>query len=805
MPFVQDLRYSLRRLRNAPGFTVTAVLTLALGMGATTAMYSVIQAVLLNSLPFLHPERLYIIREATQDQPMSVAWPNYQDWRAQEHSFEGMAAFDGKGFQFFDGVRTTLASGLQVSDDFFQLAGARPYLGRFFSLAEDKPGAPPVVILSHKFWSTALHADPKAIGSTINLSGKLYTVIGVMSPDFYFWLGGHEDLYLPIGLQAANPDFNNRTAHGGMQVLALRRSEISDASARAEMKDIAARLSAQYPATNGGHSVKIFTVDEWYLRSTAPILWLLMAAVGIVLLVGCANVSNLLLARGADREREYAIRSALGANGYRIFQQSIVESLWLALMAGVCGVLIAYASLPILVRLGPESIPRLNETAIRWPVLAFSFVVTVLVALICGAIPGWATMRIAPEQALRSYSSASHAGRGRQLVRSFLLVSGVAVTVVLSAATGLMLQSLRRTLAADPGFKPDHLLSLQVVLTGEKYKSENAGLNLFNSAEEKLRALPGVKEVGNVCAPPLQGECGDYFYTIPGRTDPNDANLPDAIFNIADENYFRVAGIQLISGRSFLPTDTQSSPHIAVINQTFASKWWPAGDALGKLVRFGGRGEKGDLLQIVGVVEDTKQWGLDTEVEPEIVFPEKQHRSNAMVLLVRTAGEPASMAAAAEHAIQEIDKEVPIHIHPMTYYIAKALHQRQFLTLLLSIFAGLAIFLAALGVFGVAAYAVASRRSEIAIRIALGAQPERVKRWISLQIVRRVALGCVLGLLGALLCASIVRGMLYAVSPSDPVVLSATCMLLLIVALIATWIPARRAATIDPMQTLRAE
>ena len=808
MQVIQDLRYSLRRLRNAPGFTFTAVLTLALGMGATTAMYSVIQAVLLNSLPFPHPERLYIFRESTKGGDMSVAWPNFQDWRAQQHSFEGLAGYQLKHFEFFDGTHTVLPRGAQVSAEFFPLLRAQPLLGRVFTQAEDKPGAPPVAVLSYRFWQSELHGSPNVVGSAINLSGSLYTVLGVMKPQFRFFLGSRpEDFYVPLGPEAVDPDFVKRTAHGSIAVLARPLSGVTESAARAEMDGIATRLAAQYPATNGGHGVDMYRLDKNYFKSIRPALWLLMAAVGIVLLVACVNVSNLLLTRGADREREYAIRSALGAGGYRIFQQSIAESLWLALIAGACGIGIAYVTLPILVRLGPPTIPRLGDAAISWPVLAFSFAVTLLVSLLCGALPGWVTLRIAPEQALRSYSSASHAGKGRQRVRSPLLVVGVAVTVVLSAATGLMLQSLRQTIAVDPGFQPDHLLSLDVVLTGEKYKPRQASYAFFTSAAEKLRALPGVKDVGIVCSPPLVGECGDYFYTIPGRTSPDDANLPDANMNFADDNYFRAAGIRVVAGRTFLPTDTASSTPVAVINNTFANKWWPNGDATGHFVRVGGRGEKGNLLQVVGVVHDVKQFGLDTEVEPEIFFPlsQKQSEYGAMVLLARTAGDPESIASEAESAIQQIDKEVPVRIHPMSYYVVQSLRQRQFLTLLLSMFAGLAIFLAALGIFGVAAYAVASRKAEIAVRIALGAQPRNVKRWISLQIVRRVALGCVIGLAGSFLSVRIVRDLLYGVSPTDPVVLTGTCILLIFVALLATWIPARRAASIDPMQTLRME
>lgn len=805
MSFIQDFRYSLRRLRNSSGFATTAVLTLALGMGATTAMYSVIQAVLLNSLPFPHPEQLLIFRESEKTQQMSVAWPNFEDMRAQQRSFEGLAAFDSKQCQYFDGEHITLPSAAQVTADFFPILAAKAEIGRVFTQSEDKPGAPAVVVLGHRFWQNELHRDPNVIGKSLNLSGKLYTVLGVMPSEFHYFIGHPEDFYVPLGPEAANPDFNRRTAHESLSILARPKPGVSTAAARTELESIAARLAAEYPATNSGHSVMMWTLLDQYFKEIRPVLWLLMAAVAIVLLVGCVNVSNLLLTRGADREREYAIRSALGASPHRIFQQSLGESLWLAIFGGVGGVGIAYLSLPFLLRLGPENIPRLNETAIHWPVLAFAFAVTLAVSLICGLLPGWATLQIAPEQALRSHSTLSYAGRGRQRVRSSLLVAGVAITVVLSAGTGLLLQSLRRTLAVDPGFQPNHLLALHIALMEEKYKAPQAAQAFFSTSEERLRSLPGVAEVGNVCAPPLGGECGDYFYTIPGKTDPNEASPPVADFNIADKNYFRVAGIRLISGRSFLATDNVSSPHVAVINHTFARRWWPNGDAVGHTVLFGGRGEKLDLLQIVGVIDDLKQSGLDAEADPEIFFPETQYPSKAMVLMLRTAGDPESMAAAAENAIRSIDRELPVRIHPMNYYIAQSLRQRQFLTLLLSIFAGLAIVLAALGIFGVAAYAVASRKAEIAVRMALGAEPKTVERWISLQVVRRVIVGCAIGIGGSLLSARVVRNLLYDVSPTDPLVLSATCVVLIGVALLATWLPARRAASIDPMQALRAE
>ncbi|HET9743874.1 MAG TPA: ABC transporter permease [Terriglobales bacterium] len=468
MTLFTDLRHALRRLRHATAFTATAVLTLALGMGATTVVYSVMQAVLINSLPFPHAEQIYVLREAGPHGDFSIAWPNFVDWRSQQHSFEDLAAFNQQHFEYFDGVRSTLPRAGMVTAAFFPLLRGQALLGRTFTEAEDKPGAPPVIVLSYAFWQHQLHGDPSALGRTLDLSGKPYTVIGVMPARFAFFLSSPVDFYLPLGQRASNPAFNSRTGHGSISAIGRLKPGVKPETARAEIEAIAARLAAAYPATNGGHSVAMSNFVKNYFSGILPVLELLMAAVVIVLLVGCANVSNLLLTRGADREREFAIRRALGASRRRIVQQSFAESFWLAALATAAGVLIAYVSLPGLLRFAPQ-IPRQNETAISGPVLAVALGITAVVCLLCGFFPAWNTMRSAPELALRSYSPATSAGRQRQMLRSSLLIAGVAVTVILGTGTGLLVRSLRNTLAADPGFTPDHLLNLDIVLTGQKY------------------------------------------------------------------------------------------------------------------------------------------------------------------------------------------------------------------------------------------------------------------------------------------------------------------------------------------------
>lgn len=802
---IQDLRFSLRRLVKSPGFALTAALTLALGIGATTVVYSVVQAVLINSLPFPDAKQLYVLAEAQKGQDMSVAWPNLQDWRQQQHSFEALAGFDQEHFDYFDGTHTQLTRAGRVSATFFSILRAQLVLGRTFTDGEDHAGAAPTVVLSYSFWRNQLHGNENIAGSTLDLSGKPYTVVGVLPSSFRFWYGRPVDFYVPLGLLASDPNFNSRTGHGSIRVLARLRPGVTAKQAGADMNSVAERLAAEYPATNGGHSVDMMPLTERYFGQARPILLLLMLSVLVVLLVACANVSNLLLTRGADREREFAIRSALGASGYRIFQQSLGESLCLAVLGGGTGVLLAYSVLPLLLRFSPPEVPRLSDTTISLPVLSFTIGISALVAILCGVLPAWAGSRVAPEQSLKTQNGMSSRSRGRQRVRTALLVGGVAVTIVLTAATGLMLQSLRAALSSDPGFEPDHLLTLDIVLSGEKYKPREADQAFFTAAVERVRALPGVKDVGNVGSPPLTGEFGDYFYSIPGRVDADAEQLPISLFNVADENYFRAAGVRLLSGRAFSATDTATSTPVVIVNDLFARKWWPNGDAVGHYIRSGGRGEPHKLLEIVGVVRTVKQWALDVDPDPEIFMPFAQRPFPAMVLVIRTAGDPASLSAAAESAIHTIDKEVPVRIHTMNAVIGNGLQQRRFLTLLLSIFSGLSVFLAGLGIFGVAAYSVASRRSEIGLRIALGALPDMVKHWISIQTLRRVGAGCAIGIVAAVLSLRLMRDLLYGVSPLNPLVLAATCALLLLVAAIAAWIPARRAAAVDPMETLRAE
>ncbi|MEO8727002.1 MAG: ABC transporter permease, partial [Acidobacteriaceae bacterium] len=440
---LSDVPYALRRLLRSPGFTATAVLTLALGIGANTVVYSVVQAVLLNSFPWPDASRLYVLSGQDRNgQEFSVSWPDYVDLRAQQHSFTDMAADTLEHFEYFDGEHATLPRGLRTTASFFNTVGVQPSMGRAFTAQEDSPGGAPVIVLGHKFWQNQLHGNPAAVGTSLVLSGKPYTVVGIMPPGFQFIFGHPEDFYVPMGPMAADPKFNNHQAHGSIRPLARLRPGVSATAAEAEMRAIAARLEQEYPASEKGHSLAMEQLTAAYYEQSRSTLWLLSMAVGLILLVACANVSNLLIARGAERSREYAIRSAIGAGAWRIFSMSLAESLCLALAGGACAVLLAKLTLPLLLHLAPTDIPRLNQTAVSWPVLAFTFGISAAVAILCGALPALAGMKIGPEQALKTSNLLASGGRGRNRLRSALLIAGVALTVALTAGAGLLVRSL---------------------------------------------------------------------------------------------------------------------------------------------------------------------------------------------------------------------------------------------------------------------------------------------------------------------------------------------------------------------------
>jgi len=799
----EDLRYGLRMLRKNPGFTVVAVLTLALGIGANTAIFSVVHAVMLKSLPYPDSDRLMILDEYQEHAGRSsVGWMNFLDWRAQSHSFDAMAAYrmDHRSLTGI-GEPTLLRAG-EVSAPFFSMLGAQPIMGRVFTESEDNPGASPKAVLSYEFWRNRLSGDPGVLGRELTLSGTPFTVVGVLPASFKYFQE-RVDLYIPVGLEGARPAWIIRGNHPGLLVLA-RLKDVSRSAAQAEMATIMGRLERQYPASNSGERASVTPLSEEQLDGLRPTFYTLLAAVGCVLLIACANVANLQLSRTAARQKEFAVRAAIGAGKARVMRQLLTESLLLALLGGGLGLLLARWTTAPLLRLAPQDIPRLAETGIDAGVMLFTFGISVLTGILFGIAPAFQSSHINPNGALRESGSTVTSGRSRQTLRAGLFVSEVAMAMVLVVACGLLIRSLLKAQAVNPGFNADHVLALDVLLPPHQYQTDEQKAHFFEQALQRIRALPGVTSASAVHCPPLIGTCWNSVYLVSDRPVPRQAELPKSVFNIADPNYFQTMQIPLLQGRRFAESDDAKAPPVIIVNQTLANMWWPNQSPLGKRIKQGFPQDKNPYREIVGVVGDLKQDGPDAQQLPEGFEPVAQSPIEAMTIVVRTEPDPLTLAKAAENAIQSVDKDLPLSaIQPMTQYLSESLARRRFSTLLLGLFGGLALLLAAVGIYGVMAYTVAQRTHEIGIRTALGAQRSHILRLILGRGGVLALTGVGLGFVFALGLTRLMASQLYGVRAKDPLTFGGVAMLLVIVALGACYIPARRATRVDPMVALR--
>ncbi|HTR02307.1 MAG TPA: ABC transporter permease [Thermoanaerobaculia bacterium] len=803
----QDLRYAARGLSKSPGFTAIAVATLALGIGANTAIFSVVHAVLLRRLPYPAPDRLLVLRERQihQERDMGVAWPNFLDWRAQARSFEGIAGF-----------RTdhTILSGLgepemlrlaQVSAPFFPLLGARPVLGRSFDAADDRPGAPPVVLISQGLWKRRFGGDPSVLGRAVNLDAVAFTVVGV-APSSLAFFPDTVDVYTPVGLMGSLEEWQNRGNHSAMRVLARLAPGASIDSARREMEALMVRLEKEYPNSNSGQRATLAFLDDALFRDFRAALWILLAAVGVVLLIACANVAHLLLARAAARRREFAIRTAIGAGRGRLVRQLLTESLLLSAVGGAGGVVLAAWALGPLLRLAPPEIPRLADTHIDPAVLLFTLAASTLTGLVFGLVPAAQASRSDPQGTLRESGNSTTGGLERQRLRSALFVSEVALAFVLAVASGLLLRSLRRVEDVSPGLVTDGVLALDVYLPDAKYATRDAQRRFFEQALADLRRLPGVEGASASMCTPVVGQCWGSIYLVSDRPVPSQAELPSSAFNMVESDYFRTMRVPLKEGRYFDATDTPTSPPVVVINEKMARKWWPHASALGKKIKQGFPQDKSPYREIVGVVGDVPQNGLDEAIRTEVFLPMTQMQSDGMTLLVRTPGEPASLVKPAIAKIHALDKDLAVTaVQPMDQYIAESLARRRFHTLLLGAFGALALLLASVGIYGVVSYGVAQRRREIGIRTALGANPRDVLRLVFRQALRLAAIGLVLGAIAALGLTRFLASLLFGVGPTDPLTFGGVAILVTGIVALACARPARRAMAVDPATVLRAE
>jgi putative ABC transport system permease protein len=808
--FSQDVRYTLRQLRKTPGFTIAAVVTLALGIGANTVIFSVMNATILQPLIFPHSERLALVWETFSKDPEDIniiSAPNYWDFRRQNHSFDDIAIFDsaGRGYNLAPSGSSSepeQVSGLRVTSSFFSVLGVQPFLGRTFLPEEEIRGKDHEVILSYGLWKRRYGADAAIIGKAIRIDGEYSTVVGVMPHDFHweFW-SDHRQLWVPIGYTVGDQ------SRGGNSFVCIARLKqgVTVAQARAEMQTIGTGLAKQYPDDLANMSATVMPMSEYGLKGLRRIMWALLAAVGFVLLIGCVNVANLLLARSASRQKEFAVRKALGAGGLRLGLQLLTESLVLGVLGGLCGLAFAAWAVTLLPAILPYEalhvpLRQVDSIPISVGVFGFTLLVSLLTGVLFGIAPAVGAWRGNVAEPLKESGRGSTAGTGGRL-RNVLVASEVALALVVLCGAGLMIESMARLLRVEPGFNPKNVLILGMSLPQEDlYEGPPGDERFCADLDEHVSGIPGVVTVSAVAHLPMWGNAGRGF-EIEGRPDPGPGNGASASYSVACPNYFRALGIPLIEGREFNHNDTLASPGVIVINQTMAKKYWPNEDALGKRIK-----QHHAWLTIVGVTGDVRHWGLDEEYHPQFFKPYTQAGWPTMNVVVRTTAAPASYIPAVKKAIEQVEPDRPIDDpRTMESVVANSVSSRRFPMLLLSGFAGLALLLAAVGIVGVVSYAVAQRTHEIGIRMALGALPLDVLKLMMAGSMSWVFAGIGVGIVGALALTRLLGDLLFDIKPSNPVVLGTVALVLGVVAALASFIPARRAAKVDPMVALRYE
>lgn len=805
---IQDLRYGVRMLRKSPGFTAIAVLTLAIGVGANTAVFSVVYGVLLEPLPYQDSSRLVLLNETTPKVgDVSVSYPNFLDWRSQSRNFSQMAAVHGVGFNLSGVNQPESIDGEAVSANFLSMLGVHPIIGRDFDASEEKAGTAPVVMLNHSLWQSHFGADPNAVGRTVMLDGHSYTIIGVLPPNFRW--PDKTDVLEPIGVWAtANPAATERGERGDMIVLGRLASPASIAQARSEMQGIAARIAAEYPGSNDEFGVSLHLLREAFVGDMRPAILSLFGAVICVLLIACANVANLLLVRGAGRTREIALRIAFGATRKRIIRQMLTESFVLAFFGGVLGILLAYAGIRAMTSLLPPYIlmgATLNLNAL---VLLFAVLLIGLAAFVFGLAPAARSTKPDLQAQLKEGSAGAGTGTAQNRLRGLFVVAELSLSLILLAGAGLMMKSLHILLSVSPGFQADRVLTMEMDLRTAQYDKDPAIRNFWQRVLDGARAVPGVQSASVGTVVPLTYSHSRADITIEGMPLPKPGNYPHPDVHIVSDGYASTLGIPLIRGRSFTETDNETSPPVAIINNMLARQYFPNDDALGKRLMFGhpSAANPPKWLTIVGVFGDTKLYGLANAARLEVYVPFPQSPTRDMTLAVKSGVDPSALTSALRGEIASIDKDQPISdVSTMSQLMTNSVSTRRYTLILLGLFSSLALVLAAIGIYGVISYSVAQRTRDIGIRMALGATQADVLRDVLGLGVRLTGIGLGIGLAGALLATRVLSSLLYGVHSTDALTFTAVSLVLITVALIASYIPARRATRVDPIVALRYE
>ncbi len=807
----KDLRFSLRVLINSPGFTFVAILTLALGIGANSAVFSIVNSVLLKPLPYQDPDKLVVALHGGTS-PVSPA--DFFDWKRQANSFEQLAAAEIWGPNLTGRDRPEQIQALRATDNLFALLGVQPVLGRGFLPGEDQPGAQPVVVLSQGLWQRRFGGDQKILGQTLTLDGNSYTVIGVMPPGFQFpmFWATNAEMWAPLVIA----DRTGNRAARSLRIFGRLKPDVSLAQAQTEMSAITARLTEQYPKTNTESNVSVIPLKKKVVGDVQPTLLVLLSAVGLVLLIACINIANLLLARASGREKEIAVRLALGATRFRLVRQMLTESLLLALIGGGAGLLLAFWSVNLFLSALPEgTLPRSKAISLDTPALVFTLLLTLLTGLFFGLAPAWQATRPDLNEALKAGGRNAAANPGSHRLRSLLVVSQVALALMLLIGAGLLIRSFMKLQSVDPGFSPRNVLTMTVSVAGSAESDGARRAVFYQQLLERIDGLPGVESSSAINHLPLDGDVWGFSFSIEGRPAPEPGERMRAAYRVALPGYFHTMGISLDRGRDFTDRDTKDAPGVIIINETLARRYWPNEDPIGKRIKMGSAESDAEWLSIAGVVKDVKQEEWTEEPGNEVYLPflqEEDYLTNPkphyayLTLVARTSSDPAALAAQVRNEVWAIDKNLPVsRVATMEQVIAEQLWRPRFLMLLLGSFASVALLLAAVGIYGVMSYAVARRTHEIGIRMALGAQAGDVLRLVVGQALALALTGVAAGLAAAFALTRVVSGLLFGVSATDPLIFIAIPLILTGVALAACFIPARRAARVDPMVALRCE
>ena len=806
---IKDIRYGVRGLLKHPGFTAIVVITLALGIGASTAIFSVVNSVLLRRLPYRNADRIVAIQEhdpnGKRGQSTSA---NFLDWRAQNTVFEHLAAIKQTTTNLALSDHAERLELAQTNANFFDVFGIMPQYGRLFIPQDEQAGHEPVVVVSNTLWQRRFGSDPSLVGRQITLDGKNYTVVGVAPPGFQY--PDKTELWLPplrlVPEMYPDQDVTQSRRMGYLTVVASLKPGVSLQQAAGEMETITARLRQQFPDSNNRRFNRVVALHDHLIGDTNKLLWLLLGAVTFVLLIGCANVANLLLASGASRQKEMAIRTALGASRLRVVRQLFTESLILALVGGAFGLFIAYWGLTAITKLLPADFPRLNEIHMDLRVLGFTLAASILTGIVFGLAPALQISRSDVQEAIRETGRGTAGSRRQSRFRQALIVVEVALSVVLLAGAGLLFRSFLQLQSVNTGFVSQQVLTARLTPSGTNYVNDADCAKFYNGVIEKVSAIPGVQDAGLINTLPLYKGPTSGF-RVEGRPVTTPDKWPSVNYRVVSSNYFRAMGIPVLQGRAYTDRDDEKAPLVMIVNQQVAEEIFPGENPVGKRITFGGMTDgQPRWFEIVGVVANVRSVELREAPTAELYFSARQDLWPAMSLVVRSTVEPGSLSASVRQAVNEVDRSVPVaDLKTMDHIVSESITQPRFNLFLIALFGAVAMVLSAAGIYGVTAYTVTQRTHELGIRIALGAQVSDVLKMILGQGMVVIGIGLVVGLAAAFALMRLLRSLLFGVGENDPLTFVAITVVLVLVALIACYIPARRATKVDPLVALRYE